>query len=132
MMKKYNPKARYDHGGVPGQPGALPKGAHIRWPDGERGTVEQSYLGTRHLILRNAFGGGGQQQDSFDLAKFEGLQTDAKAIPRGRNGSRPQMADEPAKRRNISITDTDYAYAVSIGNGASDGIRVALEYHRKM
>lgn len=53
-------------------------------------------------------------------------------VPRGRNGGRNTIADEPMTRRNISITDTDYKYAASIGGGkASAGIRVALEHYRQ-
>jgi len=52
-------------------------------------------------------------------------------IPRGRDGGRKTIADEPTERHNISITPTDWNYAASIGGSASDGIRVALAYHRE-
>ena len=76
-MNKYNPAQRYEHTDTIGQPGALPKGAHIQWPDGEKATVVQSYLGTRHLVRRSAHGGG-EQEDTFDLAKESDIRTDAK------------------------------------------------------
>lgn len=75
-MNKYNPKAKYFQGG---QPGALPNGTHIQWPDGEKGTIDQSYLGTRHLVRRGAVGGG-VKQDTFDLAKEEGLKVSIKPV----------------------------------------------------
>lgn len=77
-MNKYNPNTLYVDKKVIRQPGSLPPGTHIQWPDGERGTVVRSInLSTRHLIRRSAEGGG-ECEDSFDLAKINGLKTDAK------------------------------------------------------
>lgn len=50
--------------------------------------------------------------------------------PRGRNGGRPQIADEPQRRHNITISDSLWQRAEQIGDGnASDGIRRALEVY---
>lgn len=68
------------------------------------------------------------------ILKFRALVDErlGEVVPRGRNGGRNSIADEPMARRNISISDTDYDYATSIGGGkASAGIRVALEHHRQ-
>ncbi len=77
-MNNYDPSIRYEDPRTIRQPGSLPPGSHIRWPDGERGTIVRCVnLATRHLVRRSAQGGG-QQEDTFDLAKIPGLLTDAK------------------------------------------------------
>lgn len=76
-MNNYNPNTRYDDPKVIRQPGSLPPGTHIQWPDGERGTVVKCVnLATRHLIRRSVRGGG-ECEDSFDLATIKNLKTDA-------------------------------------------------------
>lgn len=123
-MKLYNPESRYEDPKTILQPGALPKGARIQWPDGETATIIQSFLGTRHLVRRSAVGGG-EQEDTFDLSKFDGLLTNAEPA---RGPGRPTFGDEAMNQRNIRIHDSLWEKAGRIGNGnGSNGIRKALE-----
>lgn len=124
----YNPEWRYDDPRIALDPGQLPKGSRIKWPDGETALIVQHFVnGTRHLIRRSATGGG-EQEDTFVLEKIDGLMTTAiPIVPRGRNGGRPSLDVE---RRSITITPELWQKAEQIGGGnASEGIRQALGAH---
>lgn len=125
----YNPEWKYDHPRIDLGRGQLPKGSRIRWPDGETALVVQHFAGgTRHLVRRSAVGGG-EQEDTFNFAEIDGLETTAKPIiPRGREGGRNPIGDELMMRRQITINDSLWNKAERVGDGnASDGIRRALE-----
>lgn len=51
---------------------------------------------------------------------------------KGKRLGRPRKFKDAQKVRSILIVDELYEYAQAIGGNASEGVRLALEFHRTM